>query len=432
MSIFKPGDTIKSLSGAPIRIVKFLNDGGQGEVYQVEYKGQKKALKWYFPDSIRNPRLFINNLLHEVIEKPSPDKAFLWPEALTSNTRGSFGYIMDLVPDGYYTLEKVLATTEHRFSSYKIAVEACLKILSAFRILHNRGYSYQDLNFGNFFVNPSTGDVLIGDNDNVAPNNTPTGILGTPRFMAPEVVTGKHLPNTASDRFSLSVIIFFVLMLGHPLEGNRWTIGCLTDEHAEWLYGKAPLFIFDPKDKGNAPDKQKQKGVIEMWSLIPDYLKQAFMHAFSQDLLFHPDRRMIEVEWMEILARLKNEIFFCSCGNNVFLRDNKSKSTCECCGKVIKIQNSIQLPHYAMPAIGGSEILRCQLGTCDPNIALTRVARLIADEKQPDMVVFQNLTPNILPAKTPRGADARVNPNDMVPIRPGISVKLFDKTIQFM
>ena len=30
------------------------------------------------------------------------------------------------------------------------------------------GYSYQDLNDGNFFINPQSGDVLICDNDNVA------------------------------------------------------------------------------------------------------------------------------------------------------------------------------------------------------------------------------------------------------------------------
>lgn len=36
-------------------------------------------------------------------------------------------------------------------------------------MLHRHGYSYQDLNDGNFFINPESGDVLICDNDNVMP-----------------------------------------------------------------------------------------------------------------------------------------------------------------------------------------------------------------------------------------------------------------------
>ena len=79
-----------------------------------------------------------------------------------------------------------------------------MNIVTAFRILHNRGYSYQDLNDKNFFVNPQTGDVKIADNDNVAPFGKNMGIMGKPRYIAPEVVVGENLPNTASDRYSLA------------------------------------------------------------------------------------------------------------------------------------------------------------------------------------------------------------------------------------
>ena len=45
---FQAGDMIKCLS-SPIRIVKWLAEGGQGDVYVVEQNGEKKALKWYKP-----------------------------------------------------------------------------------------------------------------------------------------------------------------------------------------------------------------------------------------------------------------------------------------------------------------------------------------------------------------------------------------------
>jgi DNA-binding helix-hairpin-helix protein with protein kinase domain len=40
-------------------------------------------------------------------------------------------------------------------------VNAALNITAGFRALHNKGYSYQDLNDGNFFINPQNGNVLI-------------------------------------------------------------------------------------------------------------------------------------------------------------------------------------------------------------------------------------------------------------------------------
>ena len=253
MAQFEPGKIIKTDFGAPIKIIKYLAGGGQGDVYVVEYGGKKKALKWY-RNAGKDPDAFYNNLKSNA-DKGSPDKAFLWPEAVTEKTEGSFGYIMDLRPDGYHELSEFMLARDVRFSSFKAAVEACIKTVSAFRILHNNGYSYQDLNDGNFFINPTTGDVLICDNDNVAPNGTAMGVIGKPRYMAPEIVTGDAMPNSQTDRFSLAVILFLILCMNHPLEGAKSLVPCLTPYEAEKLYGSEALFICDANDKSNAPVK---------------------------------------------------------------------------------------------------------------------------------------------------------------------------------
>jgi serine/threonine protein kinase len=50
---------------------------------------------------------------------------------------------------------------------------------------------------------------LIADNDNVSVDGAGVlGVLGTPRFMAPEIVRGETVPSTQTDLFSLSVLIF--------------------------------------------------------------------------------------------------------------------------------------------------------------------------------------------------------------------------------
>ena len=61
MAIFEAGDIVKSDIGMPIKIVKFLAAGGQGEVYVVEYAGKKKALKWY-TNAGEKPQNFYENL----------------------------------------------------------------------------------------------------------------------------------------------------------------------------------------------------------------------------------------------------------------------------------------------------------------------------------------------------------------------------------
>ena len=113
-----------------------------------------------------------------------------------------------------YELSKIIASDKINFASFKAIAEAAIKITHAFRALHSIGYSYQDLNDGNFFINIKTGDVRIGDNDNAAPNGFHTGIIGKPRYMAPEIVTGDGsvLPDTWTDRFSLSVILFILIL----------------------------------------------------------------------------------------------------------------------------------------------------------------------------------------------------------------------------
>ena len=230
---------------------------------------------------------------------------------------------MDLRPEGYYELSKIIASEKVNFASYKAIAEAAIKITYAFRVLHSIGYSYQDLNDGNFFINTKTGDVLICDNDNVAPNGTHTGIIGKPRYMAPEIVIGdgKVMPDTWTDRFSLAVILFILIFTSHPLEGKRWLVPCLTDKIARELYGSKPLFVLDEKDTSNRPVKGIHENLQNTWPYMPDYMKDAFRNAFSQEALLNPQRRMTEGDWLEVLTRFRSDIIVCPCGNSIILKN---------------------------------------------------------------------------------------------------------------
>ncbi len=427
MPQFIPGKTLKTINGKEIKIIKHLANGGQGDVYVVSYEGVTKALKWY-RNVGNDPDAFYNNLKRNV-EKGSPDKAFLWPKDITEKTDGSFGYLMDLRPDGYFELSEFMIAKVAKFSSFKAAVEASIKIVSAFRILHNNGLSYQDLNDGNFFINPRTGDVLICDNDNVAPNGTNMGIIGKPRYMAPEIVCGKSLPNTQTDRFSLAVILFLIIFMNHPFEGKKSLVPCLTPREAEKLYGSEALFICDPVDKSNEPVKNIHVNVIARWKYIPSYIKDAFLKAFSSEAIKEPSRRLRELDWLKVLVRFRSDIVKCSCGNEVFI-NNATTTKCDGCGKMVAVNHVIKLPEYAITAAKGSRIYRCQLGICNADEALNPVALVVSKENDPTMLGLKNMTTNILPATTPSGKMRQVAPQEIIPLKTGIVIEAYGSKIE--
>ena len=334
---------------------------------------------------------------------------------------------MDLRPEGYYEVSEYMLT-HVRFKSFKVAIDAALHIVSAYRNLHNIGYSYQDLNDGNFFINPENGKVLICDNDNVAPEGTDTGVLGKPRYMAPEIVLRKSMPNSLSDRFSMSVIIFLLLCLTHPLEGRRSLAEVMPPELQEKLYGSQALFIMDPDDDSNRPHPLIHKNMAAFWPELPDYMRELFIEAFSQKSLHEPKNRPKELDWIKCLVRFRSEIVKCKCGNEVFTQGGKTRN-CERCKNPLNIPFILEFNDYSMPGIVGSRVYRCQVGTCNADKALNPIGAIIANKNNPELLALGNLSDKSWNAVTPSGKAKRVAPKELVPIKDGISITVHDMTI---
>lgn len=425
------GDKIKTSSGDKITIKEFIAEGGQGEVYKVDYNGREKALKWYKKSFLNNnsdPKAFYANIKHNV-ENGQPSKEFLWPLEITEWQDDTFGYIMDLRPSGYYDITEYMLC-HVRFKSYRAIIDACLKIVSAFRILHSHGYSYQDLNDGNFFIDPIKGDVLICDNDNVAPDKVETGILGKPRYLAPEIVLGKVKPNMLTDRFSMAILLYILFCLNHPLEGKKYLADALTPALQEKLYGSEPLFIMDPNDKSNGPDPLAHKNSIMVWKCLPDYMKEIFINAFSQNSFKNPHNRPTELDWLKVLTRFRSEIIDCSCGNEVFTQ-NGNNCKCDCCGKMIKIPFKLELKSYAIPAVQNSRIYKCQLGTCDAKDALNPIAGVVS-KKDSNILGIRNKTDRKWNAINSKGVPKKVDAGETIPLKDGITFTVDDMTIKII
>ncbi|HZK94131.1 MAG TPA: hypothetical protein VFC67_07980 [Prolixibacteraceae bacterium] len=295
-------------------VEKFLGSGGQGEVYQVSLQGQFYALKWYYPKmATAEQKAGLENL----IRIGAPNNKFLWPKfLLTHPDNNTFGYIMPLRLPQYKGINDLMRRRVE--PSFKALALAGVHLANSFLKLHAKGLCYRDISFGNLFFDPITGDIQICDNDNVTTNLDPfVSILGTPRFTAPEIVRGEAHPSTSTDLFSLAVLMHYMLFVHHPLEGaqeakiHAFDLPAMTN-----LYGKNPIYIYDPINITNRPVPGLHDNAIEFWKTYPTFIKQVFIDAFTIGL--NPNTRVMETVWRDNMARLRDSLIYCSCGAENF------------------------------------------------------------------------------------------------------------------
>lgn len=388
MTGFRHGYSVPLENNKKAYIKDKLGEGGQGTVYLVELDGRDYALKWYH-QKINNGDRFYRNLANNIATDP-PSESFVWPKYMTHIVDGEYGYLMELVPENYKCFSDFLLTKE-RFASITAVVTAALNITNAFRELHRKGFSYQDLNDGNFFIDPKTGDVLICDTDNVAPYGETLGIAGKARYMAPEVVRNIKAPDVMTDRFSLSVILFRLLFLDHPLEGRRTLCPCLTEELEHKFYGKYPLFIFDPENDSNIPVRGVHCNVIRLWPLYPQFVRDMFTKAFSQSCLKMETARPTDNEWQILFTRLRDCIVKCPCGGETFLDLDSTESKCVNCGMTIPRPPVLSVKKYRAALFPGKKIYRCHTDS-DSDEYSTVTGMIMRSQNRPNVWGLKNVS----------------------------------------
>ena len=335
---FKKNDTFE-LDGEKVSILDLLGEGAQGEVYLVSYKGEQYAFKYFK----KNPSQEFKDNLTNNVQKGSPGQCFLWPKKNIEFTDGSCGYFMDVRPKSYVSFISYL-TGKSKFKNYKTLLHWCIELVKSFKSLHERGYSYQDLNDGSFFLEEETGNLLICDNDNVAADKKNLGILGKMRYMAPEIVRGdknkntgeRQLPDIHSDRFSLAIILFLALCKGNPFEGELLKNYMIVDEKAEYeMYGAKPVYIFNKNNKTNRPIRGYHTTVLAKYPYLPTYIKNAFHRTFVDGLKDRENGRTTELEWIRLLTKYRDELITCSCGHEFSygFSERKHNDKCPFCKK---------------------------------------------------------------------------------------------------
>jgi DNA-binding helix-hairpin-helix protein with protein kinase domain len=324
-------------------VERLLGGGGQGEVYQVRVDGQPFALKWYFPQQATPEQ---RALLEDLVRRGAPTDKFLWPLEMVNAPDGStFGYLMALREPRFKGIVDLMKRRAE--PSFRALCTAGYELADSYLQLHAKGLCYRDISFGNVFFDPVTGEVRIGDNDNVAVDGAASGgVLGTPRFMAPEIVRGDALPSTQTDLFSLSVLLFYLFVVHHPLEGAKEAqIRCLDLPAMIRLYGTEPLFIFDPHDDSNRPVPGLHDNALACWPLYPQFLRDLFTRAFTDGLCDPQHGRVRETEWRQALVRLRDALLYCpACGAENFYDEEALRASGGQSGRCWSCQAALVLP----------------------------------------------------------------------------------------
>ena len=401
----------------PLHIRQGLGGGSQGQVFAVELQGRDQgetlALKWYFPSCIRrDPQLRAR--LKQSIRLGAPNGDFLWPLALLepppASSVSSFGYLMPLRAEGF------VGAHLHAGGSLEISLQnvlkACFRLADGFHQLHLKGLCYKDISLGNLFLEPVGGRILICDNDNVDIDGQGQGsVLGTPGFMAPEVLLGQARPSAGSDLFSLAVLIFRLLTRHDPYRGKlELQFRCLDIPAKRRLYAEEPVFIFATDDARNRPDPVEHPAPLVTWPIYPAHLQQIFQQSLGAGAR-DPSQRAYTGQWMKVLARVLDQRRLCPhCGQEVFPEPGAASRCWDCAGELAPARR-LRSVNGVVALAAENELYRHHLDALAPEGLDQPLARIESHPHKPGLLGILNLSDQVWMAE--------FNESQRLPVPPG-------------
>ena len=262
---------------------------------------------------------------------------------------------------------KWFTTARNRHDNYRLRIDEselghwlkyfqiCVNLCRGVKKMHQLGLAHSDLSYNNVLADPLTGSACMIDLDGlVVPNLFNAEVIGTPDFIAPEVLASRHLdkidpnrklPSRYTDLHALAVLIYLYLLYRHPLKGGNYFGDIDADAEVHLLMGEKAIFIEHPTDTSNKNFKREYGDDLKKYSPFLDiyktpytitgpYLKALFDRAFV-DGLHHPMSRPTAGEWEEALLKTTDLIQPCSnryCDQKWYVFDNTNAPRCPFCG----------------------------------------------------------------------------------------------------
>lgn len=381
--------TLTASDGSTVEFVdQIFSNGAVKDAYWVV--GKKEVVLFYRDKIDANTRQRLENIVglyrDKIFNQPGGDyweQQFCWPTKMVE-WEGKTGLVCPaynpkfFFPDGSFKGKEKIGkwfASAKLFNRFLPPTEKgtwinyfnmLVKLARAVKRLHAAGLAHSDLSYNNVLLDPKSASANIIDCDGlVVPGKFPAEVVGTPDFIAPEVLEtrnlplndpARHLPCRATDQHALAVMIYMYLLHRHPLRGGK--VNSLDEQEDEALsMGKMALFIEHPTDKSNRV-KPGQLGKSELpygdpallpYTICGPYLKKLFDRAFI-DGLHDPSKRPSADEWEQALIKTTDLMQPCSnpgCPSKWFVFDNTTKPVCPFCGTPYKGQLPVLNLYYS-------------------------------------------------------------------------------------
>lgn len=346
------GIDVYDLEDRKYTISKKIGEGAQGIVYE---SNDGFIIKINY--TTRANRKELVDRYKWIINKKVPnDTRVVIPIAILKEPYA--GYVMKKVKghialDNYITPSKKVSLPEwynYVTGGLKKRLEVGALLAKSLRNLHICGLTYCDLSPNNVLVAQKQNSIVLIDPDNLTSTGTfKASILGTPRYIAPELFKGTVQPNSLSDIYSYAVILFEMLRLGHPMLGDKVIDGSPEDEE-EALKGNG-VYIDHPDDETN-----RNSGLDMTEVLLTNELKELFKKVFVDGLHDYIKRPTLN-EFREACLRAKDLLINCNnpeCKASFYFEENR-ESICPWCSEkqddIIKLVffENISLKEFEIP-----------------------------------------------------------------------------------
>lgn len=334
-----------------------ITQGARGSIY-ASLDG-RSAVKLYSTSTQAEAQRLaqtIQRLINDVNptkDDPYWQEYFAWPEKLIVTP--AVGYRMRLVRDmkpmGNFIFPRTfnsMPPNERGWFLGRIAV--AIKLANAARCMAARGICYPDFCSNTVMMDAYDGRMTLTDCDNITvPGVIPAEVLGTPNFMAPELWSQQQkIPTITSDRHSLAVLFYYLLVGYHPLIGDKVHFPDDPYKDDQARFGLGALYIEHPTDHSNRNPDQRFFA-----SMLGAELDEIFREAFVTGL-HHPNARPQPQQWLRALVCAFDRIVPCEtsapeCWWHSFVVLPQNNFACPCCNQRLREPRTLPfmylLPH---------------------------------------------------------------------------------------
>lgn len=361
---------------------------GEGAEKIVHFSKDRKYAVCFYRDQndISSPtqrqRLQVLLTGHNVTQShPHFAELFCWPVGIVAQPK--IGVITPIYPDCFHftsgglngrnkthewfvsevNRERLREEYPKEVGDFSSRVAVCAKLARAVRKLHSTGLAHSDLSMNNILVDFASCRCLVTDCDMlVVPdsNLNLSKVAGTRGYMAPELAWALRWgldnklpegakPSVYTDRHSLAVLIYELLLGRHPLNGNKvWSVN--DDEDDFHRLGDKAIFFEDPKNLSIISNKVKKNthsnamylmdGLHRDFKYKVSYTQlgtdlQEVMHKTFIDGLHQPGLRPTANSWECALYRTYDRLLPCGnpqCEGRFFVYTGEQQPQCQWCG----------------------------------------------------------------------------------------------------